>query len=141
MLIRNFWSPGVHHRSRFWFRVIWSRKGQWWWQWFYSWKNLVDAESESESDTTNTEKSEEKLDTTKEKPNNGTIPSSDASTSKDKCSSSNKMNMVLDGDLKSHQLLIPHFIVINSTHLQKHLMRCSQLIFSKYFGQIILQIR
>ena len=31
-----------------------------------------------------------KLDATKEKPNNGMIPSSDASTSKDKGSSSNK---------------------------------------------------
>ena len=50
----------------------------------------VDAESESESDTTDTENSEEKSDATKEKPNNGTIPSSDASTSKDKRSFSNK---------------------------------------------------
>ena len=53
-------------------------------------KNVVDAESESESDTTNTENSEEKLDATKERPNNGTIPSRDASTSKDKPSFSNK---------------------------------------------------
>ena len=30
-----------------------------------------------------------------------------------------KMNMNLDGDLKSHQLLITHFMLINSAHLQK----------------------
>ena len=53
-------------------------------------KNVVDGESESEPDTTDTENSEKKVDATKEKPNNDTIPSSDASTSKDKRSSSNK---------------------------------------------------
>ena len=53
-------------------------------------KNFVDAESESESGTTNTENSEEKLDATKERPKNGTIPSSDTSTSKNKRSFSNK---------------------------------------------------
>ena len=53
-------------------------------------KNVVDTESESEPGTTDTENSEEKLGTTKEEPNNGTIPSSDASTSKDKRFSSNK---------------------------------------------------
>ena len=104
-------------------------------------KNVVDTESESESDTTDTENSEEKLNATKEKPNNGTTASSDASTSKDKRSSSNKNEHEFGWISKEPPIINYTFHGDKSSPpFQKHLMRCSQLIFLKYFGQIILQI-
>ena len=92
-------------------------------------KNVVDTESESQPDTTDTENSEEKLDATKEKPNNGTIPSRDASTSKDKHFSSNKNEHEFRWRSKEPPIINYTFHVDKFSPPPENLMRCSQLTF------------